>query len=76
MEEDLKISKVEYLINQWLNLTQISKVSFKVTKPKLKIAYNENLKILKVEYLSNHWSYLPQIFNLRWGDQAKNEIWF
>ena len=66
MEEDLKILKVEYLSNQWLDFPQILNLSLgyhtkiknglKQRLPPMK----EDLKILKVEYLSNHWLDFPQ----------------
>ena len=59
MEDDLKISKVEYLSNRLLDPTQILNLSlydqiifcklFKWRKPHME----DNLKISKVEYLSN-----------------------
>ena len=82
MEEDLKILKVEYLSNHWLDFSQISNLSLG-DQTKIKNAWNkddlqwkmtskeDDLKILKVEYLSNHWSDFTQISNLSLGDQAK-----
>ena len=68
MEENLIISKVEYLSNRLLDHTQIlnfdlvdqSKVLkyFKWRRPPME----DNLKILKVEYLSNHlWDPTPNL---------------
>ena len=54
MEEDLKISKVEYLSNHWSDFPQILNIS-SGEQTHIKNAWNEdNLKILKVEYFSNH----------------------
>ena len=59
MEDDLKISKVEYLSNYVLDLSQIVNSSlddqtivqiFKWRQPLME----EDPKVLKVEYLSNH----------------------
>ena len=71
MEDDLKISKLEYLRNCLLEHTQIlnldlgnqSKVFkyFKWRQPPME----DDLKILKVEYLSNHLLDPTQILNLR-----------
>ena len=76
MEDDLKILKVEYLSNLWLDLPKIPKLSLG-DQTKIKFGFKfemkttsngppmeDDLKILKVEYLSNHWSDLPQISNL------------
>ena len=54
MEDDLKILKVKYLINHWLDLSQILNWS-SGDQTKVNAAWNEdNLKLLIVEYLSNH----------------------
>ena len=77
MKDDLKILKVEYLSNHWLDLTKIWNFSsvdqnklYKYFKCKLP-PMEDNLKIFKVEYLSNHWSDLIQILNLCLCDQSK-----
>ena len=70
MEDDLKISNVEYLSNHWsddfqilnLNLDDQSK-AYKYLKWRWPLM-EDNLKILKVKYLSNHWSDHTQILNL------------
>ena len=61
MEVYLKISKVEYLSNQWVDLSKILNLNLgdqtestnglKLRQPPME----DNLKILKVEYVSNHW---------------------
>ena len=76
-EEDLKIWKVEYLSNHWLDLTQIWNLSLwdqtrvykgmKWRRPPME----DDLKIWKVEYLSNHWSDLTQIWNWSYCDQPR-----
>ena len=82
MEEDLEISKIEYLNNQRLNLPRILNLSSgdqtKIKMLEMKMNFNgrwplmeEDLQISKIEYLSNHWSDLPQILNLSPGDQTK-----
>ena len=78
-EDDLKILKVEYLSNHWLDLHKILNLSW-VDKTQnlmmalMKMSSNKDyLKILKVEYLSNHLLDLPQILYLTWGDQTKIE---
>ena len=57
MKEDLKILNVEYLNNQWLDLTQIC-LGYQVEIYKcFKRSWHpkeEELKTLKVECLSNH----------------------
>ena len=60
MEDDLKISKAEYLGNLWLDHTQILNLSLdeqtifykslKWRRPTMK----DDLKILKVEYFIKH----------------------
>ena len=66
MEEDLEISKIEYLSNHWSDLPQILNLSSgdqtKIKMLRMKTTngrMEEDLKILIVEYLSNHWSDLP-----------------
>jgi hypothetical protein len=66
-KDDLKILKVEYRSNHWLDLPQTSNLgSGDQTKIKYDLKYEmkitsdgssmeDDLKILKVEYLSNHW---------------------
>ena len=61
MEDHLKIFKVEYLHNHWLDLAQ-----------NWNLAMEDDLKISKVEYLSNHWLHLTQILNLNLGDETKH----
>ena len=61
MEDNLKISKVEYLSNRLLDHTQMLNLDlgdqsklvkyFKWRQPQME----DNLKISKVECLSNHW---------------------
>ena len=60
MEDDLKILKVEYLSNPFLDHNQILNLSldyhtlfYKALKW-IQPPREDNLKILKVEYLSNH----------------------
>ena len=69
MEGDLKILKVRYLRNHWLNLPQILNLS-SGTQKRLKWRWpsmEDNLKILNVEYLSNHWSDVKEPDqNLKW----------
>ena len=69
MEDDLKILKVEFLSNHWLDLSQILNLSIgnwtKITclngrQPPVE----EEPKILKVEFLSNHGSYFLQTWDL------------
>jgi hypothetical protein len=79
VEDDLKILKVEYLSNHWLDLPQILNCSlgdqtkidncFKWRQPPME----DDLKIIKVEYLSNHCSDLPNILNLSLVDQTNIE---
>ncbi len=81
MEDDLKLLKVEYLSNHWLEFPQISNLSLG-DHTKIKNAWNKDdlqckltsngrrPQILKVEYLSNPWSDFTQILNLSLGDQA------
>ena len=67
MEDDLKISKVEYLTNHCMEC-DLWVLSGKLycTNP-LK---EDNLKILKVEYLSNHLLDHTQILNFSLDDQT------
>ena len=79
MEDDLKISKVEYLSNHWLDLSQIlyqsSGDQTKLKNEKWRWPpIEDNLQLLKVEYLSNHCSDLPPILNLSSGDQTKTKM--
>ena len=77
MEDDLKILKVEYLSNHWLDFTQIWNLGlrdqtklykcFKWRRPPME----DHRKILRVEYLSNHWLELTKIWNLRCADQTR-----
>ena len=61
MEDDLKILKVEYLSNHYLEYSQtLFYNSLKWRRPPMK----DDLKILNVEYLSNHWLDLIKILNL------------
>ena len=79
MEDDHIISKVEYLSNHWLDLSQIlnlslgdqteSKNCLKWRRPTME----DDLKILEVEYLSNYWLDLSQILNLSWGYQTERK---
>ena len=69
MEDNLKILKVEFLINRLLDYTQFSNLDvcdqtkffkyFKWRRPHLE----DNLKILKVEYLNNNLLDPTQILN-------------
>ena len=79
MEDDLKLLKVEYLHNYWLDLPQIFNLS-RVDQTKIEYCLKwrwppmeDNLKILNVEYLNKYWSDLPQILNLSLGNQTKIE---
>ena len=73
MEDDLKIHKVEYFNNYWLDLSQILSLSWG-DQNNIKNAWNEDdLKIQKLEYLLNHWLGLQQIFNLSSGGQTQIE---
>ena len=66
MEDDLKILKVEYLTNHWLDFPQILNLS--LWWPPIE----DDLKISKVEYLSKHWLDLHQISN--WSSEDQTEI--
>ena len=70
MEEDLKISKIEYLSNHWSDppqiLTLTSGEQAKIKMLEIKTIFNgiwplmeEDLKKSKIKYLSNHRSDLP-----------------
>ena len=81
MEDYLKILKVEYLSNHWLDLTQILNLSLgDHTKIEHCLKWRqhpmqEDLNRLKVEYHSNHWSDLLQILNFSLEDKTKIEWW-
>ena len=61
MEDDLKILKVEYLSNHYLEYSQtLFYNSLKWRRPPMK----DDLKILKVEYVRNQWLDHTQILNL------------
>ena len=70
MEDDLKISKVEYLRNHWLDFPQILKLSLRDLNKirnslkRRRPPMEDDLKISKVEYLGNHWLDFPQILKL------------
>ena len=68
MEDDLKILKVEYLINGLLDHTQSSNLSL---NDQIMFGMEDDPKILKVEYISNHSSDPPQILKLSSGDPTK-----
>ena len=71
MEDDLKILKVEYLSNHWLDLTRIWNLRLgdqtklykcvKWRQPRIE----DDLKILKMVYLSNHQSKVFRFFKWR-----------
>ena len=53
MEDNLKMLKLKYLCNLWLDLTKVLKLN-RMTKPKFTNALNEDyLKISKWGHLSN-----------------------
>ena len=79
MEDDLKISKVEYLSIQQPLIGLASNFKLKLGGPnqnqltlkQRQPPMEDDLKILKVEYLINHRSDFSQISNLSSGDQTK-----
>ena len=88
MEEDCKISKIEYLSNHWSDPPQIltftSGEQAKIKMLEIKTIFNgiwplmeEDLKKSKIKYLSNHRSDLPQTLKLSSGEQTKIKIaWY
>jgi hypothetical protein len=80
MEDNLKISRVEYLSNHSSNLSQILNLSLG-DKTKIKSAWNEddlNWKTTsKYKKLNMSATDLPQILNLSSGDQTKiKNAWY
>ena len=64
MEDNLKISTIEYLRNHW------SEQSLQMVWRKM---MPNDLKILRVEYLGKHWLDPTQTLNLSKGDQTR--VW-
>ena len=54
MEDDLKISNVEYLSNHRSDLTQM--LNLNLSDQSKQPPMRDHLKLYIVEYLSNHWS--------------------
>ena len=75
MEEDLKISNVEYLSNHWLHLTKILNIILGDQKKLYKsfkwIQMEDDVKILKGEFHINQLLDLSQIWSLLWGAHIK-----
>ena len=62
MNDDLKISKREYLSNHWLSFGDQNQNSILLEKKTTPM--EDDFQILKVEYLTNHWLVLRQISKL------------
>jgi hypothetical protein len=78
MEDDLKLSKVEYLSNRLLDHTQFWNISlydpkiFCHASNKDDLQWKMTSKYLKEEYLSNHLLEPTHILNLSLDDQNSN----
>ena len=65
MEEDIKICKVEYISNHWLDLPQIFNLSSWDQTTTTQIRHQNMLN----NSATNHWFDLPKILNINSGDQ-------
>ena len=65
MEDNLKISNVEYISSHWLDLTQIRNLNLGDPTKLYKMTSNGR------QPLTMHWSELSQFWNLTLGDQTK-----